>query len=45
VATYDKRGSHIYTGNSKGKILIVSNLREEGKDFKVNIHVSFSRQN
>ena len=25
VATYDPRGRYIYTGNSKGRILIVSN--------------------
>jgi len=36
VATYDQRGKHIYTGNSKGKILVVSNSKDkEGeKDFK-----------
>ena len=36
VATYDQRGKHIYTGNSKGKILVVANVKDkEGeKDFK-----------
>jgi len=28
VATYDPRGKHIYTGNSKGRILIVSNEKD-----------------
>jgi hypothetical protein len=35
VATYDLRGSHIYTGNSKGKITIVSTEAKDGKDFTV----------
>jgi COMPASS component SWD1 len=36
VATYDQRGKHIYTGNSKGKILVVANVKDkEGeKEFK-----------
>jgi len=36
VATYDQRGKHIYTGNSKGKILVVSNAKDKDgvKDFK-----------
>lgn len=36
VATYDLRGTHIYTGNSKGKILIVSTeKKDDNDDFKV----------
>ena len=36
MATYDRRGRHIYTGNSKGKVLIVSNVKDKDgeKDFK-----------
>ena len=36
VATYDTRGKHIYTGNSRGKILVFSNTKKgDDKHFKI----------
>ena len=36
VATYDTRGKHIYTGNSRGKILVFSNTKKgDDKYFKI----------
>merc|ERR1711936_1470725 len=36
VATYDTRGKHIYTGNSRGKILVFSNSKKgDEKQFKI----------
>ena len=42
-ASYDKRGKHIFTGNSKGKILIVDRVSlEVVKQFRVTQTISNS---
>jgi len=41
VATYDPRGKHIYTGNSKGRIMIVSNEKNSDGEKKFKTVTSF----